>query len=225
MIRGAIFDMDGVLVDNARYHIRAWQQLGRGLGKNLRDADIRRVFGQRNREMLAALTGLQFSGEELDRITRHKEELYRAIIGPEIVPALGLVEFLAQLRSAGFKTAVATSGPKENVEFVMNKLNLGRYFDAIATGGEVRHAKPAPDIFLLAAQRLCLPPQECVVFEDSTAGIEAAQTAGSPCIALSTTHTLEELTSTSAFKIITDFRSIGISDLLKPAQRHQDTEV
>ncbi len=213
MIRGAIFDMDGVLVDNARYHIRAWQQLGRELGHDFPAGEIRRVFGRRNREMLAELTGRQFSEDELERITHHKEELYRAIIGPEIVPTPGLVEFLRKLRQAGLKTAVATSGPRINVEFVMEKLRIGDYFDVIATGGEVTRAKPAPDIFLLAARRLALPPEECVVFEDSTAGIEAARSAGCPCIALSTTHAVDELTRTSARKIIPDFTAIEISDL------------
>ncbi len=224
MIRGAIFDMDGVLVDNARYHIRAWQQLGRELGMEFRAEDIRRVFGRRNREMLGTLTGQEYSEAELERITVHKEELYRAIIGPEIVPMPGLVEFLAQLKRTGMKTAVATSGPQENVAFVMKKLEIGQYFDAVANGGEVEHAKPAPDVFLLAAKRLGLPPAECVVFEDSTAGIEAARRAGCPCIALSTTHTMDELSHTSARKIIHDFKSIGIAELVNQPPRHQDTK-
>jgi len=225
VIRGAIFDMDGVLVNNARYHIRAWQQLGKELGKEFRAEDIRRVFGRRNREMLAVLTGRQYPKEELERITGHKEELYRAIIGPEIVPMTGLVEFLGQLKKAGLKAAVATSGPKENVEFVMERLNIGQYFDAIATGGEVQRAKPAPDIFLLAAQRLGLPPLECVVFEDSTAGIEAATSAGCPCIALSTTHTPAELARTSALKVFPDFKSIEVADLTKPTPGRQGTRM
>ncbi len=213
MIKGAIFDMDGVLVDNARFHIRAWQQLGGEFGKDLSDGEIRRIFGQRNREMLTTLIGRSFSDEEVERTTGHKEEIYRTIIAAEIVPMPGLIELLAELRKIGIGTAVATSGPKENVAFVMEKLGLGPYFDTVATGIEVAHAKPAPDIFLLAAQRLNQPPSQCVVFEDSTAGIEAAHRAGIPCIALATTHTSAELARTSAMRIIQDFRELHTSDL------------
>jgi beta-phosphoglucomutase len=213
MIEGAIFDMDGVLVDNARYHIRAWQQLGLELGKNLRDADIRAVFGQRNREMLAVLIGRTFSEEEIARHTSHKEEIYRGIIAPELVPMPGLMELLAELKMAGVKTAVATSGPKDNVKFVIERLNLAPFFNAIVTGVDVTNSKPAPDIFLLAARRLNLPAERCVVFEDSTAGIEASHRAGSPCIALSTTHTVEELTLSSACRVVRDFTELRASDL------------
>ena len=136
----------------------------------------------------------------------------------------GLVDFLVRLKKAGLKTAVATSGPRENVAFVMKKLAIGQYFDVVANGGEVDHAKPAPDVFLLAANRLGLPPAECVVFEDSTAGIEAARSAGCPCIALSTTHPVEELLRTSALKVVPDFTPIEIADLEKQPPRHQDTK-
>ena len=213
MIEGAVFDMDGVLVDNARYHIRAWQQLGLELGKNLGDEDIRAVFGQRNREMLAILISRTFSEEEIARHTRHKEEIYRGIIGPELVPLPGLMEFLAELKKAAIKIAVATSGPKDNVRFVLERLALEPWFDQVVTGIDVANSKPAPDIFLLAARRLGLPAERCLVFEDSTAGIEAAHRAGSPCIALSTTHTVEELSRTSTCKVIHDFTEIRVSDL------------
>ena len=213
MIDGAVFDMDGVLVDNVRYHIRAWQQLGRELGKDLSDSAIRRVFGQRNREMIAVLMGRSFSEDEVIGYTGHKEEIYRGIIAPALAPAPGLTEFLSELKRAAIKTAVATSGPNDNVRFVLERMALGPYFDAVVTGVDVTSSKPAPDIFLLAARRLGLPAERCVVFEDSIAGIEASHKAGSPCIALSTTHPVEELSRTTAFKVIRDFTEIRVSDL------------
>jgi beta-phosphoglucomutase len=214
MNKGVIFDMDGVLVDNVRFHVRAWQQLGKEFGKDLSDGEIRRVFGQRNREMIVKLVGRPLSEEEISQYTAHKEEIYREIIAPEIVPAPGLVQLLSGLAEAGIRTAIATSGPMENVEFVLGRLNLGSFFSAIVTGKEVSHGKPAPDIFLLAAERIERAPQDCVVFEDSTAGIEAARRAGIPCIALSTTHPAEELASTAAVRVVPDFRSLRASDIL-----------
>jgi beta-phosphoglucomutase family hydrolase len=213
MIDGAIFDMDGVLVNNAPYHIRAWQQLGRELGKNLSDADIRAVFGQRNREMLAVLIGRTFSDAEVARHASRKEEIYRSIIAPELAPMPGVAEFLSKLKKAAIKTALATSGPKDNVRFVLERLALESSFDAIVTGIDVTNSKPAPDIFLLAARRLGLPPERCVVFEDSTAGIEASHRAGCPCIALSTTHPAEELTRTTASHVVRDFTELQVFDL------------
>ncbi len=213
MIEGAIFDMDGVLVDNARYHIRAWQQLGRELGKELAATDIRTVFGQRNREMLSALIGHPFSEEDSGSLAHRKEQIYRDLIAPEITPVPGLLQFLADLKEHGFTAAVATSGPRENVELVLKSLGLESYWKAVLTGADVSRSKPAPDIFLLAARRLELPASRCVVFEDSTAGIEAAASAGCCCIALSTTHTPEELKSCPALRIVPDFTPLRAIDI------------
>jgi HAD superfamily hydrolase (TIGR01509 family) len=123
------------------------------------------------------------------------------------------MKFLRDLNKEGFKTAVATSGPTENVNLVMDGLGLRTCFDVIVTGAEVARGKPEPDIFLLAARRMNFVPGECIVFEDSTVGIEGARRAGSPCIALATTHTKEELSACSAFRIISDFRSLRAADL------------
>jgi beta-phosphoglucomutase family hydrolase len=213
MIDGAIFDMDGVLLDNASYHIRAWQQLGSELGENLSDAEIRKVFGQRNREMLGALMGRTFSEDELMRLTGHKEEIYRGIIAPHLAPTAGLPEFLKELKKGAVKTAVATSGPRDNVRFVLERLALEPYFDAVITGVDVTNSKPAPDIFLLAARRIGLAAPRCVVFEDSVAGIEASHRAGCPCVALSTTHPFEELSRTTACRVVRDFTELRVSDL------------
>lgn len=200
--------MDGVLVDNARHHIRAWQLLGRELGQNLTDAQIRGVFGQRNSEMLATLIGNSLLPEQILRYGDRKEVIYRELMAQALVPVPGLVEFLADLRKEGFKAAVATSGPKDNVNLVMDGLALRGWFDVIVTGAEVSRGKPDPDIFLLAARRLNLEAPQCVVFEDSTSGIEAARRAGSLCVALATTHSPEELKDLSASRIVSDFRDL-----------------
>ncbi len=213
MIEGAIFDMDGVLVDNARYHIRAWQQVGKELGKELAADDIRAVFGQRNREMLSALVGRPFSEEDSERHAQRKEQIYRDMIAPDLKPVPGLMQFLSDLKDHGIAAAVATSGPQENVELVLKSLRLESFWKAVVTGADVTRSKPAPDIFLLAALRLGLPPDHCVVFEDSTAGIEAAASAGCYCIALSTTHSPEELKSYPTLMIVPDFRSLRAIDI------------
>jgi beta-phosphoglucomutase len=214
MIQGAIFDMDGVLVDNLSYHVHAWQQFGREMGRDLAERDIRAVFGQRNREMVRKLLGPGLRDEDIPRLTERKEQIYRDCITPDLHPVPGLHDFLEQLKSAGIRSAVATSGPRVNVDFVLDRLAIRDYFDAIITGAEVTRSKPEPEIFLLAARQLGVEPEHCVVFEDSAAGIEAANRAGSICVALATTHSVEELRGQKVARIIPDFRSLTASNIL-----------
>jgi len=213
MIDGVIFDMDGVLMDNARYHIQAWQRLGKEFGRDLAADNIRRVFGQRNYEMITALLGNVLSEEDCERLAQRKEQIYRDMIASEIEPVPGLLDFLADLKTCGIKAAVGTSGPPENAAMVLTGMRLESYWHTVVTGADVSRSKPAPDIFLLAAERLGFPARHCVVFEDSTAGIEAAHRAGCPCIALSTTHSAEELKSYPVLKIIPNFTRLRAAEL------------
>lgn len=213
MIGGAIFDMDGVLVDNVRFHMRAWKRLGQELGKTLTDDAIRQVFGQRNREMIESLIGHSFSQEELIAHAARKEEFYRSFMKPELKPVTGLPEFLADLKTNKVKIAVATSGPRDNVAMVLDGLDIRSFFDAIVTGADITKSKPDPEIFLKAARLLDLPPADCVVFEDSTAGIKSALAAGCICIALATTHSPDELEAHHPAQIIRDFSGMNSASL------------
>ena len=208
MIEGVIFDMDGVLIDNVDYHVRAWKALVKEMGKVADEASIRSVFGRRNKDILRALLGGSPDLEELQRGTERKEELYRGFIKPHVKETVvpGLRSLLSALQKKQVSRAVGTSGPPENVKLILGELGLEECFDAIATGPEVEEGKPAPDIFLLAAQRLGVQPHKCLVFEDSPAGIEAAQRAGCHCVALSTTHAREELERWVPVSIVADFR-------------------
>jgi HAD superfamily hydrolase (TIGR01509 family) len=135
------------------------------------------------------------------------------MIAAEIEPVPGLLDVLAELKACGIKAAVGTSGPPENVTLVLRGLRLKSYWQSVVTGADVSRSKPAPDIFLLAAEKLGFPARRCLVFEDSTAGIEAAHRAGCPCIALSTTHSAEELKSYPVIKIIPDFTLLRAAEV------------
>ncbi len=202
--------MDGVLLDNVSHHLRAWRELGRERGKRLTDEAIRATFGQRNQEMLRALIGEDLSLEESRRLAERKEQLYREAVAPELEAAMvaGLRAFLEELRGAGCRTAVATSGPLENVRFVTRGLGLEQAFDALVTSADVQRGKPHPDVFLVAAERLELPPERCVVFEDSSSGVEAALRAGCWCVAVATTHSAAELGALQPHAIVEDFEGL-----------------
>ena len=212
--------MDGVLVDNVDHHVEAWRCFGHELRKDLTEEAIRETFGQRNREMLEALLGRSLSDQGVQQHGERKEELYRKLMGPDLqakaVP--GLVDFLSQLKEQDYRMAVATSGPPENANFVLDGLGIRNYFHAVVTGADVVRGKPDPEIFLLAAKQLGLSPWRCVVFEDSSSGIAAARQAGSPCVALATTHQTEELCKFLPDLIIRDFREVNpdrVSELVE----------
>jgi beta-phosphoglucomutase len=219
MVRGAIFDMDGVIVDNVVQHLRAWKELGRELQREFGDDQIKPLFGKRNREILEGLLGPRQEQSDLARWGARKEELYREIMKPELRAVPGLPRFLDRLRGAAIKTAVATSGPIENVKFVLEGLGLEASFGVLVTGSDAPLSKPDPGIFLVAAQRLQVNASSCVVFEDSPPGIKAAQAAGAFCIALATTHSRQELEDYQPDRIIEDFNELGVGDLTIPRIR------
>lgn len=217
---GAVFDMDGVLVDNVDHHVEAWRNFGHEMGKDLTEEEIRETFGQRNQDMLEALLGRSLSNQSTQQHGERKEELYRKLMSPDlqakIVP--GLIDFLSQLKEQDYRMAVATSGPPENANFVLDGLGIRKNFHAVVTGADVVKGKPDPEIFLLAANQLELSPLRCIVFEDSSSGIAAARQAGSPCVALATTHHTEELRKFLPDLIVRDFREVNpdrISELLE----------
>lgn len=215
MIRGAIFDMDGVLLDNLDFHLQAFKLFGEEQGRALTNNQIQAVFGRKNSDMLRALLEQELTEEEIERHESRKEELYRELIRPQLQERVvcGLLEFVRALRCGRFGIALATSGPLDNVEMVMEELGLKSDFDFIVTGDQVKQGKPHPEAFIRAAKGLNLTPSECVVFEDSFSGVEAALKAMCKCVALATTHTEDELEAVSPHRIINSFREIEVGDL------------
>ncbi|MFZ0429197.1 MAG: HAD family phosphatase [Acidobacteriota bacterium] len=215
MIEGAIFDMDGVLVDNVSEHMQAFRLFGEEQGRTVSDDDIYAAFGQKNDAMLQSILGRTLSPEEVDRYGRRKEAIYRDLIRPSLrsKAVAGLSGLLANLQSAGIRMAVATSGPVENADLVLEGLELRSYFQAVVTGEQVTRGKPDPEAFLLAARRLGLPPAACVVFEDSPSGVRAALRAGCRCVALTTTHDRKRLCELGPQLIVDDFTELDLATL------------
>jgi beta-phosphoglucomutase len=189
---GIIFDIDGVLVDSYTAHLQSWQMLAREMGAAISEAQFATTFGRRSCDIIAETFGVH-DPAEVRRLDDRKEVLYREIIRRAMPVMPGAVEAVRRLRTAGFRIAVGSSGPPENVELVCQSLGLDPFLSAKVTGGDVRLGKPDPQVFHLAAERLGIDPSTCVVIEDAPAGVEAAKRAGMRCVALTSTHPADSL--------------------------------
>lgn len=190
--KALIFDMDGTIVNNMMVHHRAWQQLLVELGHNWTLEEIKeRVWGK-NEEIFARLFPGRFSQEEVAELSDRKERRYVEIYRPEIAMLAGLEQLLTDARVRGMRLGIATAAPPICVEFVREALALDRYFDTIVDAQQVTRGKPHPEGYLMAASRLGVDPDECLVFEDAPVGVEAAEAAGMQAFVVLTTHCREE---------------------------------
>ena len=212
-----IFDMDGVLALTEQAHWESWRVPAEARGIHLQYATFVSCFGRINADCVAIMFGQDVSTEESNRIADEKENAFRDIVRKNVPLAPGLLPLLEGLRGRGIKLAVGSSGPAENVNLILGSGGIRKYFDAVVHGGEVKRGKPAPDVFLLAAQRLGVPAAQCAVIEDAPAGIRAAVAAGMMAVALATTHDAEELKAAGAFVVFPDLKSVPIEALMKPA--------
>ncbi len=204
--------MDGVIVDNRLYHFRAWEAFAREHGLPFDPGYFKdHLFGRVNRDILLGLFKGSLNEQEASLYAQEKESLYRKLYKGHIQPARGLVQFLRELRAGGITTAVATAAPRVNLDFVLDEARLGPFFDALIDIAAVRRGKPAPDLYLKAAEELGRRPEDCVAFEDSYPGLESALAAGMRVVAVSTTHSAAELAH--AHLVIADFRGVDIAKI------------
>lgn len=192
--KAVILDMDGVLIDSFHPHFVSWRDMLAEVGLTLTRDDFVRTFGQTSREILATLwPDRHWPGDTKDQLDRKKELYFRELITNDFPAMPGVVDLIKSLHTAGWKVAVGSSGPPENVQFAIDRLGIAPYLSGVAHGREVPRGKPDPAVFLLAAQRAGVAPARCIVIEDSPPGIEAALAAGMLCVGLlSTGHTPEQ---------------------------------
>ncbi|AGK98694.1 beta-phosphoglucomutase [Clostridium pasteurianum] len=180
-IKACIFDLDGVIVDTAKYHYLAWRRLADKLGFEFTEEQNERLKGvsrMKSLEILLEIGNKNFTEEEKLKLAEKKNNWYIEYISKmkedEILP--GAKEFLEIVRASGIKTALGSVS--KNSMTILNNLKLIKYFDAVIDGNKVSKAKPDPEVFLLGAREVNIEPKNCVVFEDARAGIEAAINAG-----------------------------------------------
>ena len=211
--RGAIFDMDGVIADNMGHHTGAWELFIRRYAPRLQIGDVTPHYGKTNADLMSFVFGRPLSPEEVERYGEEKERLYRELYAKDIAPLPGLLNLLNGLRRKGIRTAVATSAPKSNVDFLLDGLGIRDCFDLVIDAAGVRKGKPDPEIYLKSARQLGCEPAACVVFEDALAGIEAGRRAGMKVVGVATTLPANRLVETDL--VITDFREITVSRIIE----------
>ena len=180
--------MDGVLVDSYHAHLESWQTLAAEQGRFFTEDEFARTFGRTTRDIIESLWGgSPAEADDIERMDRRKEELFRHLVARQFPAMDGARELIRALHDSGFRLAVGSSGPPENVDLVLEHLEARDLFDAVVNGRDVTRGKPDPQVFLIAAVRLGLMPGRCVVVEDAPAGIEAATRAGMASVALLST--------------------------------------
>lgn len=181
---GVIWDVDGVIIDSADQHRRAWKQMAVEQGLPYDDAHFWASFGMRNADVIPRMFGIHGPAERIMPLAERKETIYRELLAAEATALPGARELMAALHAAGYRQALGSSAPEENIRTIVTLLQLAPFLDATVSGETVTHGKPAPDIFLAAAARLSIEPNHCLVLEDAPAGVAAAHAGGMRCIAV-----------------------------------------
>lgn len=211
-IKAFIFDLDGVIVDTAKYHYLAWKDLANSLGFDFTENDNERLKGVsrvRSLEILLEIGGKEFDEQTKVELAARKNNQYVGLISKmtprEILP--GATNFLQSAKDAGIKIVLGSAS--KNAPLILEKIELDHFFDAVIDGNKVSRAKPDPEVFLKGAEAVNTNPDECIVFEDALAGIEAAKNAGMIAVGVGDHNIL-----VGADVVIQGFNELTINKLL-----------
>jgi HAD superfamily hydrolase (TIGR01509 family) len=215
-----IFDLNGTMIDDMQYHTQAWFGiLNNDLGTNMSwDAVKQEMYGK-NEELLLRVFGPgRFTPDEMHHWSLEKERRYQEAFQPHLKLIAGLDGFLKTAWQSGVQQAVGTAAIPMNVDFVLDSLQIRRYFSAVVTADDVARSKPDPETFLKAARQLGIEPQQCLVFEDAPKGVEAAQNAGMQAVVLTTMHAESAFTKyENIFAFVADYTDPVLETLFQNA--------
>ena len=215
MIKGLIFDMDGTLVQNMPYHLRAFDEQARRHGYTLKSPMGERYFGWHNFQIMPEI----IPDKEIERIgleylSDEKEAIYRELYSGNVALTKGLDALLDTAEKLGINSFIGSAAPRVNIEFILAETTVDKRMCGYVCADDVTRCKPDPEIFLKSCARLGLEPSECIVFEDAVSGIKAAVAAGCYPVGLTSIATREALIEAGARLVIEDFDDVDLESLV-----------
>jgi beta-phosphoglucomutase len=212
MLRGIVFDMDGVIIDSHPVHRRAWKAFLQTAGREVTDAELDFILdGRKREEILCYFLGELTPSQIADYGARKDEMLLE--LAEYMHPLRGVVEFLASLSHVGIRIALATSAGRRRAHSTLKELGVARYFDVIVSGDEVVSGKPDPAIYRLVAERLNETPENLLAVEDAVSGVKSARAAGMRCLGIASAERADKLRAAGADPVISDFQSLSLQQL------------
>jgi beta-phosphoglucomutase len=207
-----VWDLDGVIVDSAEAHNDSWAAMAREFGVPYDpDRDFKGIFGRHNTDIISSLWGIT-DPTEIEGMAGSKERSFREA-ATALKPLPGVLDLMESLHHAGWKQAIGSSAPMENIRVLLKAAGVERYIDAITSGDDVTEGKPNPQVFLLAFERLGANAHDGVVIEDAPAGIEAGKRAGAATLGVTTTQTATTLQEAGADRVVDSFKDVSVEDL------------
>ncbi|MFM6976291.1 MAG: HAD family hydrolase [Sphingobacteriaceae bacterium] len=215
-----LFDLNGTMIDDMEYHIRAWHRILNDLGAHLSYEETKQQCYGKNNELLERTFPGRFSDEEKHRMSMEKEHQYQQAFRPHLKLINGLERFLEEAKAAEISMAIGSAAIMFNIDFVINGLKLAPYIDAVVSADDVEWSKPHPETFLKCAKLLGVDPLDCIVFEDSPKGVEAAAAAGMKSVVITSMHTPDEFPDHSTIlHFISDYQQLFCKDLVLNEER------
>mgnify|MGYP000438083916 CR=1 FL=1 len=216
MLKAIIFDLDGTMVDSLPYHHESWRIFFKN--NNLEENDFTEILkeykGGGTLELMTSVFGDMYTKEELKQMTDDKEVIFRDIYKSKIYPIEGLKKFLDNLKESNISLSIGSNAIRKNVIMTIEELGITNYFSSIICGDEVSKGKPDPEMYIKTLSNLKVNKDECVIFEDSIEGIEAAKNADIKVIGVTSSQSSEILKSVGAFKTINDYTRINVDNIL-----------
>lgn len=206
-----LFDLNGTMIDDMAYHVKAWHGIVNKFGANLSSEEVEKECYGKNEEVLERILPGRFTLEEKRKIGFEKEKQYQSDFKPQLALINGLDTFLKKSFDAGTRLAIGSAAIPYNIDFVLDGLGIRKYFSAIVSADDVVHSKPDPETYLKCSEKLNTAPKDCLVFEDAPKGVETAANAGMDCVAITTMHEEKEFRAFSNIvRVIKDYNQLEI---------------